>query len=65
MVFVRYVLEASTVWQTEFVLYSVVAATLLGSAQVLRAGGHVGVDLLGQGLGATARRWIFPSSPRT
>ncbi len=51
LVFMRYVLEASTIWQTEFVLYSVVAATLLGSPRVLRDGGHVGVDLLGEMLG--------------
>lgn len=46
MVFVRYVLGASTVWQTEFVLYAVVAATLMGSPYVLAVGGHVKVDLL-------------------
>lgn len=57
MVFMRYVLEASTVWQTEFVLYSVVAATLLGSPRVLALGGHVSVDLLGQYLGPRTRRW--------
>ena len=57
MVFMRYVLEASTIWQTEFVLYSVVAATLLGSPYVLKTGGHVSVDLLGQALRPRARRW--------
>ena len=57
MVFMRYVLEASTIWQTEFVLYSVVAATLFGSPYVLMTGGHVSVDLLGHYLGPAARRW--------
>jgi TRAP-type C4-dicarboxylate transport system permease small subunit len=57
MVVMRYWLEASTIWQTEFVLYAVVAATLLGSPQVLASGGHVGVDLLGGFLGPAARRW--------
>ena len=57
LVFVRYVLEASTIWQTEFVLYSVVAATLLGSSYVLQTGGHVSVDLLGHYLSPAARRW--------
>jgi TRAP-type C4-dicarboxylate transport system permease small subunit len=57
MVFMRYVLEASTIWQTEFVLYSVVAATLLGSPYVLRTGGHVSVDLIGQALPPALRRW--------
>ncbi len=56
MVFVRYVLEQSTIWQTEFVLYSVVAATLMGSPYVLSVGGHVKVDLLSQFLGPKARR---------
>ena len=31
MVFVRYVLDGSTVWQTEFVIYAIVAATFLGA----------------------------------
>ncbi len=57
MVWVRYVLEASTIWQTEFILYSVVAATLLGSPRVLQQGGHVSVDLLGQALRPPARQW--------
>jgi TRAP-type C4-dicarboxylate transport system permease small subunit len=56
MVFMRYMLGASTIWQTEFVLYAVVAATLLGSPYVLAAGGHVGVDLLSQYLGSKGRR---------
>jgi len=61
LVFVRYVLEASTIWQTEFVLYSVVAATLLGSPQILKTGGHAAVDLLPQALSgplATIQRII-------
>jgi len=57
MVFMRYVLEASTIWQTEFVLYSISAATLLGSPYVLAMRGHVSVDLLGQYLGPRGRRW--------
>ena len=56
MVFMRYVLNASTIWQTEFVLYSVVAATLIGSPYVLAIRGHVNVDLLGPALGPGARR---------
>jgi TRAP-type C4-dicarboxylate transport system permease small subunit len=46
MVFMRYVLVAPTIWQTEFVLYAVVAATLLGSPWVLSSRGHVSVDIL-------------------
>ena len=46
MVFIRYVLRGSTVWQTEFVTYSLIAATFLGSPWVLMIRGHVNVDLL-------------------
>ena len=51
MVFLRYVFASSTVWQTEFVIYSIVAATFLGSAHVLILKGHVNVDLLPNSLG--------------
>ena len=34
MIFVRFVLNASTVWQTEIVVYLMVGATLLGLAFV-------------------------------
>ena len=51
MIVVRYFLNASTVWQTEFVIYSLVAATFLGSPYVLIRKGHVGVDLLPTALG--------------
>jgi TRAP-type C4-dicarboxylate transport system permease small subunit len=56
MVFIRYVLGASTIWQTEFVLYSVVAATLIGSPYVLATRGHVNVDLIGEFAGPRVRR---------
>jgi TRAP-type C4-dicarboxylate transport system permease small subunit len=46
MVFVRYVLGQSTIWQTEYAIYSIVAATFIGSAYVLMLKGHVNVDLL-------------------
>lgn len=62
MVFVRYVLQASTIWQTEFVLYSVVAATLVGSPYVLSVGGHVNVDLVSQMLGPRMRRALNATS---
>jgi TRAP-type C4-dicarboxylate transport system permease small subunit len=55
MVFMRYVMERSTIWQTEFVLYSVVAATLIGSPYVMSLHGHVNVDLVSQFLGRRAR----------
>ncbi|EAU39732.1 hypothetical protein FP2506_13394 [Fulvimarina pelagi HTCC2506] len=46
MVFVRYVLNASTVWQTEYTIYAVVGATFLGAPWTLLVKGHVNVDLL-------------------
>ena len=46
MVTMRYVLGESTVWQTEFVIYSIVGSTLIGSPYVLLHRGHVNVDLL-------------------
>ena len=46
MVVMRYLLNESTVWQTEFTTYSIVGATLIGSPYVLLRRGHVNVDLL-------------------
>lgn len=46
MVIMRYVLNASTVWQTEYVIYALVAMTFLSSPYVLMEKGHVNVDLL-------------------
>ncbi|WP_436638098.1 TRAP transporter small permease subunit [Microbaculum sp. FT89] len=55
MIFVRYVLNGSTIWQTEFVIYSIIAATLLGSPAVLIDRGHVGVDLLPEAMHGRGR----------
>ena len=44
MVFVRFVLNENTIWQTDFVTYSLVAATFIGSPYVLLTRGHVNVD---------------------
>ena len=46
MIYVRSVLNLSTVWQTEAVVYLVVAATLLGLPYVQQLRGHVNVDLV-------------------
>jgi TRAP-type C4-dicarboxylate transport system permease small subunit len=46
MVFVRFVLGQSTVWQTPVVTYGLIAATFLGSPYVLATRGHVNVDIL-------------------
>lgn len=46
MVWIRYVMEESSIWQTEFVTYLLIAATFIGSPYVLLTRGHVNVDLL-------------------
>jgi TRAP-type C4-dicarboxylate transport system permease small subunit len=56
MVFIRYILNGSTAWQTDVVIFCLTAATLLGSSYVLRERGHVTVDLLVISVGAGARR---------
>ena len=57
-VFVRYVLESSTIWQTEFVKYAVVASTLLGCPYVLSTRGHVSVDLISGHLAPRSAAWF-------
>jgi TRAP-type C4-dicarboxylate transport system permease small subunit len=46
MIFVRAVLNAATIWQTEAVIYLMIAATLIGLPYVQRLRGHVNVDLV-------------------
>jgi len=58
MVFVRFVLNENTIWQTDFVTYSLVAATFVGSPYVLMTRGHVNVDVLPHYLGPRARYWL-------
>ena len=55
MVIIRYFLNGSTIWQTEFVIYSLVASTFIGSPYVLLIKGHVNVDLLPHYLGQKGR----------
>jgi TRAP-type C4-dicarboxylate transport system permease small subunit len=55
MVIVRYVLNQNTIWQTDFVTFSIVAATFLGSPYLLLSRGHVNVDVLPLYLGPTGR----------
>jgi TRAP-type C4-dicarboxylate transport system permease small subunit len=58
MIVVRYFLRASTIWQTEFVIYSLMAATFIGSPYVLLHRGHVGVDLVPNLSGPRVRFWL-------
>ncbi len=59
LVFVRYVLNASTVWQTEAVIYLMIGATLFGTPYVQSVRGHVNVDLLPLYLGRKARYGLY------
>lgn len=56
MIFVRSVLNGSTVWQTEAVIYLMIGATLIGLPYVQRLRGHVNVDLIPLALPMGARR---------
>jgi len=58
MVFVRFVLNQNTIWQTDFVTYSLVAATFIGSPYVLMLRGHVNVDVLPHYLRHRNRWWL-------
>ena len=58
MVFVRYVLNQNTIWQTDFVTYSLVAATFVGSPFVLMTRGHVNVDIMPLYAGPRLRLWL-------
>jgi len=58
MVFMRYFLGASTVWQTEFVVYAMIASTFIGAPYVLLLKGHVSVDLLPTLLGGNGKRLL-------
>ncbi len=58
MVFVRFVLNQNTIWQTDFVTYSLVAATFIGSPYVLMLRGHVNVDVLPHYLRDRNRWWL-------
>ena len=58
MVFLRYILNQNTIWQTDFVTYSLVAATFIGSPYVLMTRGHVNVDVLPHYLGPRPRFWL-------
>ncbi|MDF1749097.1 MAG: TRAP transporter small permease [Alphaproteobacteria bacterium] len=56
MIFVRSILNESTTWQTELVVYLMINATLFGLSYVQRLRGHVNVDLVPMMLPIGARR---------
>ena len=59
MVFVRAVLGQSSIWQTEFVTFSLIAATFLGAPYILLTRGHVAVDVVPLMLTGAARRALY------
>ena len=58
MIFVRFVLNQSTIWQTEAVIYLIISATLIGLSYVLSIRGHVNVDLIPLMLPLKARLFL-------
>src|SRR3989442_6564238 len=62
MVFMRYVLNQNTIWQTDFVTWSLVAATFVGSPYLLLTRGHFNVDVLPLYLGPRPRWWLALAS---
>jgi TRAP-type C4-dicarboxylate transport system permease small subunit len=58
MVFVRAVLNQSSIWQTEFVMYLLVAATFIGAPYILLTRGHVAVDVVPLMVRPRARRGL-------
>ncbi|MDT8345303.1 MAG: TRAP transporter small permease [Thermohalobaculum sp.] len=55
MIWVRFVMGQSTIWQTEAVIYLMVGATMIGLPYVQRLRGHVNVDLVPMMLARRAR----------
>jgi TRAP-type C4-dicarboxylate transport system permease small subunit len=62
MIFIRYFLNGSTIWQTEAVIYLMVGATLLGLPYVQKLKGHVNVDLVPMLLPPAARKLLLITS---
>lgn len=58
MIWVRFILNKSTVWQTEAVIYLMIGATLIGLPYVQKLRGHVSVDLLETMLPPSMRRGL-------
>lgn len=58
MVVLRYGFGQPTIWQTEFVIYALVATTLLGSPYVLLHRGHVNMDIVVLAASPRVRFWL-------
>ena len=59
LIFVRFALNQSTIWQTEAVTYLMISATMLGLPYVQHLRGHVNVDLVPMMLPDTARKVLM------
>ena len=59
MVFVRAVLNESSIWQTEFVTFCLIGATFLGAPYILLTRGHVNVDVVPLMAAPGLRRVLF------
>ncbi|ORE93656.1 TRAP transporter small permease [Acuticoccus yangtzensis] len=59
LIFVRFVLNHSTIWQTEAVTYLMIGATLIGLPYVQLLRGHVNVELVPLMLPPGARRVLI------
>ncbi len=57
-VVLRYVLNASTVWQTELSIYLLMFAAFVGGAYGLKHGDHVGIDVLVNRLPGRAQLFV-------
>lgn len=62
MVTARYFFGHPTTWQTEFVVYALIATTLLGSPYVLLHRGHVNMDIVVLYSGQRLRFWLAVAS---
>jgi len=58
MVFVRFVLNQNTIWQTDLTTYCLIGATFIGSPYVLLTRGHVNVDVIPHYAGPRTRFWL-------
>ena len=56
MVFVRKILNYSTTWHTEYIIFSLATATFIGSPYVLMKKKHVSVDIVTHYLSARAKK---------
>lgn len=57
-VVVRYILKFPTIWQVEFSVYLLMAATFVGAAYGLKENSHINIELLTTHLPPGVKRWL-------